>query len=143
MTPFARPKTIGAALLLTLISSTGAAPADQPQITLAPLLKQELADLPGKEIVMVTVRYLPGGSSLPHRHDAHVFVYVLEGAFKTQIAGHDPVTLTVGQVFYESPQDIHQMSANASLTEPAKILVFWLKDKDKPLSRPASAQTSR
>ena len=91
----------------------------------------------------MTVEYPPGGSSLPHRHDAHVFVYVLEGAFKTQIAGHDPVTLKAGQVFYESPQDIHQTSANASQTKSAKILVFSLKDKTKPLSRPVDAATSQ
>jgi quercetin dioxygenase-like cupin family protein len=136
--------TTSAVLWLAFNCTAGAARAGEtkPQTILAPLLTQELPDLPGKEVVMMTVEYLPGGSSLPHRHDAHVFVYVLEGAFKTQIAGHDPVTLKAGQVFYESPQDIHQTSANASLTKPARILVFWLKDKDTPLSSPASAAPS-
>jgi quercetin dioxygenase-like cupin family protein len=150
MTCNAKPKsrdilvTTGALLWLVFSCAAGAALAGEmkPQTRLAPLLTQQLPDLPGKEVVMMTVEYLPGGSSLPHRHDAHVFVYVLEGAFKTQIAGHDPVTLRAGQVFYEGPQDIHQTSANASLTKPAKILVFWLKDKDRPLSRPASAAAS-
>jgi quercetin dioxygenase-like cupin family protein len=138
----ARHRLVSASAALWLALSCAAAAAvagePKPQTILAPLLSQQLADLPGKEVVMMTVQYLPGGASLPHRHDAHVFVYVLEGQFRTQIAGHDPVTLKAGQVFYESPQDIHQTSANASLTKPARILVFWLKDKDKPLSRPAT-----
>jgi len=150
MTCNARPKsrdlllTAGAVLWLAVNSAAAAVPdpATKPQTIVAALLTQPLADLPGKEVVMMTVEYLPGGSSLPHRHDAHVFVYVLEGEFRTQIAGHEPVTLKAGQVFYESPQDIHQVSANASLTKPARILVFWLKDKDKPLSRPADAAAS-
>jgi quercetin dioxygenase-like cupin family protein len=137
--------TMSAVLCLTLNSATGAAPAPEakPESIVASLLTQPLSDLPGKEVVMLTVEYVPGGASLPHRHDAHVFVYVLEGEFTTQIAGHDPVTLKAGQVFYESPQDIHQTSANASQTKPARILVFSLKDKNKPLSRPVDAATSQ
>ena len=84
---------------------------------------------------MLTVEYIPGGASLPHRHDAQVFVYVLEGNLRMQIAGSPEVTLKRGQTFYESPTDVHVVSANASKTEPAKILVFIVKDKDKPVSR--------
>jgi quercetin dioxygenase-like cupin family protein len=128
-------------LWLALNCAAGTALADEakPEEIVARLLTQPLPDMPGKEIVMLTVEYVPGGASLPHRHDAHVFVYVLEGEFRTQIAGHDPVTLKAGQVFYESPQDIHQTSANASQTKAARILVFALKDKNKPLTRPAGA----
>lgn len=104
-----------------------------------PLMTQELSDLPNKEVMMMTVEYLPGGASLPHRHDAHVFVYVLEGELVTQVAGQKAVTLKAGQVFYENPQDIHQTSANASKTAPMKFLVVALKDKDRELTRSASA----
>jgi quercetin dioxygenase-like cupin family protein len=84
---------------------------------------------------MITVTYPPGGASLPHRHDAQVFVYVLEGAITMQLKGGTPVTLRPGQSFYEGPNDIHQVSANASRTAPAKILVFMVKDKGRPASR--------
>ena len=105
-----------------------------------PLLTQALPDLPGKEVVMLTVEYLPGGASLPHRHDAHVFVYVLEGALRMQVAGRPVQTLGPGAVFYESPDDVHETSANASATAPARFLVVVLKDGDRPLTRPAAAR---
>ena len=116
----------------------GVTPAPAPA-TVETLLTRDIADLPNKEAVMITVTYLPGGASLPHRHDAQVFVYVLEGALTMQIDGQAPVTLRPGQTFYEGPQDVHRLSANASPTEPAKILVFLVKDKGKPASRAVAA----
>jgi quercetin dioxygenase-like cupin family protein len=104
-----------------------------------PLLRQDLPDIPGKEVVMLTVAYLPGGASLPHRHDAEVFVYVLEGSVVMQVDGQPAVTLGAGQTFHEGPADIHRQSANASATEPAKIVVFMIKDKNKPVSRPVDS----
>jgi quercetin dioxygenase-like cupin family protein len=101
-----------------------------------PLMTKDLASVPGKEVVMLTVEYLPGGASMPHRHDANVFVYVLEGTLTMQIDGHDPVTLKPGDTFYESPADVHRVSANASKTEPVKFLVLIVKDKGKPTTRP-------
>ena len=99
------------------------------------LLRRVLANDPEREALMLTVEYQPRGSSLPHRHDAQVFVYVLEGAMTMQLDGKPPVTLRRGQTFYEGPNDIHRVSANASKTEPAKILVFMIKDKTQPGSR--------
>ncbi|MFO7276780.1 MAG: cupin domain-containing protein [Pseudomonadota bacterium] len=101
------------------------------------LRTEELPGIPGKEAVMLTVTYPPGGSSMPHRHDAHVFVYVLEGSVVMQVDGEEPVTLRRGQTFHEKPSDVHRRSANASGTEPAKFLVFIVKDKGAPVSRPA------
>lgn len=101
----------------------------------AQLMAQDLIGVAGKEVLMLTVSYLPGGASLPHRHDAQVFVYVLEGQMTMQVRGQALVTLNPGQTFYEAPGDIHQVSANASSTAPAKILVFMVKDKAKPASR--------
>ncbi len=102
------------------------------------LLTSDLPDIAGKEAVMLTVEYPPGGSSAPHRHDADVFVYVLQGSLLMQIDGKEPVTLGVGQTFHEGPGDIHRRSANASSTEPAKFLVVMIKDKGKPATRPVA-----
>jgi quercetin dioxygenase-like cupin family protein len=107
-----------------------------------PLMQKDLGNLPGKEAILLTVEYLPGGASLPHRHDANTFVYVLQGSVIMQVEGHDPVTLGPGDTFYEGPEDIHVQSANASATKSAKFLVFMIKDKDKPVSRPVAGRSS-
>jgi len=127
---------LNAALLAGGAVGAHAADAPQPAIV-APLMTKDLTGIPNKEGTMLTVQYLPGGSSLPHRHDAHVFVYVLEGSVKMQVDGQPAVTLTAGQTFYENPGDVHRVSANASSTQPAKILVFMVKDKDKPATHAA------
>jgi len=87
---------------------------------------------------MITVTYAPGQSSPAHMHHAHVFVYVLSGSVVMQVAGGEAKRLGPGQTFYEKPSDVHTVSKNASATEPASILVVMLKDKDKPVSEPAS-----
>jgi len=102
-----------------------------------PLMTKELADIPGKEALMITVEYPPGGKDASHRHNAHTFVYVLEGSIVMQVKGGKPVTLTPGQTFYEGPGDIHVVSRNASSTKPAKFLVLLLKDKGAPVLVPA------
>jgi quercetin dioxygenase-like cupin family protein len=102
------------------------------------LLSKDLADLPGKEGVMITVEYPPGSSDLIHRHKAHTFVYVLEGSVVTQVRGGKEVTLTPGQSFYEGPDDVHVVGRNASQTKPAKFVVFFVKDKGAPILVPAN-----
>ena len=109
---------------------------DKNSGTVQLLLTQDLPDIPGKEVVVLTVTYLPGGASLPHRHDADVFVYVLEGSVVMQVDGQPAVTVGPGQTFHESPADIHRQSANASATQPAKFVVFMIKDKNKPATLP-------
>jgi quercetin dioxygenase-like cupin family protein len=106
-----------------------------PAAVVKQLFDKELADVPNKELLMLTVEYIPGGASLPHRHDAQVFVYVLEGKLNMQVAGGPMVTLGPGQTFYESPADVHTISANASKVAPAKILVCIVKDKGAPVTR--------
>jgi quercetin dioxygenase-like cupin family protein len=129
--------TLFAALLLigTGISLAAEAPKAASSKT---LLTESLAGLPDKEAVLLTVEFLPGGASLPHRHNADVFVYVLEGALIMQVDGEQPVTVHAGETFHEKPSDIHRKSANASATEPAKFLVFIVKDKGKPITTPVS-----
>jgi quercetin dioxygenase-like cupin family protein len=114
--------------------AAGTAPKPPTEIV-EQLMAKDLVGLPGKEIVMLTVQYLPGGASLPHRHDAQVFVYVLDGELTMQVAGGPALTLRRGQTFYESTADVHVVSANASKTAPATILVFMVKDKNAPGSR--------
>jgi quercetin dioxygenase-like cupin family protein len=109
--------------------------AQEAKVT--PLMTKELPDIPGREALMVTVQYAPGQSSAVHRHNAHTFVYVLEGSVMMQVKGGAPVTLTPGQTFYEGPEDIHVVSRNASTTRPAKFLVLFVKMKGAQVSLPA------
>jgi quercetin dioxygenase-like cupin family protein len=96
------------------------------------LMTKDLADVSGKEGMVETVDFAPGEVSQPHRHNADLFVYVLEGTIVTQVKGGSPQTLHAGAVFYESPTDVHIVSRNASETQPAKLLVFYVKKKGAP-----------
>jgi quercetin dioxygenase-like cupin family protein len=122
-----------ALVLLGLMS--GAAMAQEAKVT--PLMSKDLADNPGKEALMIAVEYPPGSSDPIHRHNAHAFVYVLEGSIVMQLKGGKQVTLTPGQTFYEGPDDVHVVGRNASSTQPAKFVVFLLKQKGAPVLVPA------
>jgi quercetin dioxygenase-like cupin family protein len=100
-------------------------------------MSKDLPENPGREALMITVEHAPGGSSAIHRHNAHAFVYVLEGSVVMQLKGGQPVTLTAGQSFYEGPGDVHVVDRNASATQPAKFLVVLIKDKGAPAVVPA------
>ena len=117
---------------LCLLSST--LMAQEGKVT--PLISEVLTNISGKEGLMITVEYAPGGSSPIHRHNAHAFVYVLEGSIVMQVKGGKEVTLTPGQTFYEGPNDVHVVSRNASTTAPAKFLVVLVKDKGAPVVVP-------
>src|SRR5262245_53512403 len=116
--------------LVLLCLTTGTAMAQEPKVT--PLMTKDLAGSPDKEVLMIMVEHVPGGSSVIHRHDAQAFVYMLEGSVVMQLKGGQEVTLTPGQTFYEGPDDIHLVDRNASSTEPAKFLVFMIKNKGAP-----------
>ncbi len=102
------------------------------------LLNVPLPALPeNQEIVVSEITLAPGQpSSPPHRHNAHVFVYVLEGRVIMQVAGGKPVTLSPGEMFYENPDDIHAVSQNASDTESARFLVHIIKTVGVPVTTP-------
>jgi quercetin dioxygenase-like cupin family protein len=117
-----------------LCAAGGRLTAQQAEVT--PLMTKELADIPGKEALMITVVYPPGGADPVHRHNAHGFIYVLEGSVVMQVKGGKPVTLTAGQTFYEGPDDIHVVGRSASSTKPAKLLVLLLKNKGAPVLVP-------
>jgi quercetin dioxygenase-like cupin family protein len=97
-----------------------------------PLMSKDLTGIPGKQGEMLTVEFAPGEVGSPHRHNAYTFVYVLEGSIVMGVNGGKTVTLGPGQTFYESPDDIHTVGRNASTTQPAKFLVFFVKDKGAP-----------
>ena len=102
----------------------------------APLMSKDLPEFPGKEVLMITVVYPPGASDPIHRHNAHAFVYVLEGSIVMQVKGGKEVTLGPGQTFYEGPNDIHTVGRNASSTKSAKFVVLLVKDKGAPVLVP-------
>ena len=103
------------------------------QETVSPsFMSKDLAGVSGKEIQMSTVDFPPGHSTPAHRHNAQVFLYVLEGSIVTQVKGGKEITLTPGQSYYEAPDDIHTVTRNASSTKPAKFLVFMIKEKGAP-----------
>jgi len=110
--------------------------AQEAKVT--PLLSKDLTDIPGKEGLMIAVEYPPGSSDPVHRHNAHGFIYVLEGSIVMQVRGGKEVTLTAGQTFYEGPDDVHVVGRNASKTEPAKFIVFLVKEKGAPVLIPTN-----
>ena len=121
-------------LSVGLVLISGTLMAQEAKVT--PLMSQVLTDISGKEGLMITVEYPPGGSDPIHRHNAHAFLYVLEGSVVMQVKGGKQVTLTPGQTFYEGPDDVHVVGRSASSTKPAKFVVFFIKDKGAPVLVP-------
>ncbi|MBV6826343.1 cupin domain-containing protein [Pseudomonas sp. PD9R] len=120
----------------TLPAQAQTAAAPPPVVT--PISETPLPDYPGKEVLMLTVEFPPGGADPIHRHDAHGFVYVLEGSIIMGVKGGKEVTLLPGQTFHEGPNDIHTVGRNASQDKPAKFVVFLLKDQNKPAVIPVN-----
>jgi quercetin dioxygenase-like cupin family protein len=130
-------RILGTALVLAFGSQPiQSARAAEPAVV-TPLMLKELADIPGKEMLMITVDYPPGAVDPIHRHDAHAFVYVLQGSIVMQVRGGKEVTLVPGQTFYEGPNDVHTVGRNASATEPARFIVILLKKKGVDVVLPA------
>jgi len=124
------------ALVAVLLGAVGGRLTAQ-EAEVKPLMTKELPDLPGKEALMITVDYPPGSKDAVHRHNAHAFIYVLEGSIVMQLKGGKPVTLTAGQTFYEGPEDIHVVGRNASTTKAARFLVLFVKNQGAPVLVPA------
>jgi quercetin dioxygenase-like cupin family protein len=118
--------------ILLAMCFTAVAAAQGPNI----LMTKDLSGIPGKEGTVLTVEFAPGQAGTPHRHNAHTFVYVLEGSIVMQVKGGKETTLEPGGMFYESPDDVHTVGRNASSTKPAKFLVFFVKDKGAPMTVP-------
>ena len=120
----------------TLMAQQPTAANQTPRAMVTSLTSKDLPEFPGKEALMIVVEYPPGSVDPIHRHNAHAFVYVLEGSIIMQVKGGKEVTLTSGQTFYEGPNDIHVVGKNASSTKPAKFVVFFIKDKGAPTLAP-------
>ena len=133
-------KTLWLVLLFLMPASVmaqqAAAAGQAPQAAVTPLTSKDLPDFPGKEVLMITVDYPPGSVDPIHRHNAHAFIYVLEGSIIMQVKGGKEVTVSPGQTFYEGPDDVHVVGRNASTTKPAKFVVFFVKDKGAPVLVP-------
>jgi quercetin dioxygenase-like cupin family protein len=125
-------KKIILVVLFSLI--TGTLMAQEAKVTR--LMSKDLKDFPGKEGLMITVEYPPGATDPVHRHNAHAFVYVIEGSIVMQLKGGKEVTLTPGQTFYEGPDDVHIVGRSADKSKPAKFVVFLIKDKGAPVLVP-------
>ncbi len=110
---------------------------DAPLPIVTPILSEPLADQPGKEVLLLAVEFPPGAVDPVHRHDAHAFVYVLEGTIVMGVAGGKDVVLGAGQTFQERPEDVHTVGRNASNDAPARFLAFLVKDIGKPAVLPA------
>jgi quercetin dioxygenase-like cupin family protein len=137
---FVRPALVLLGLgALAVAFHLGSVAAQQPApaTTVSQLMKQTLVDVPGREVMMITLDIPPGGGSPAHRHPgAHNFGYVLEGAYKLKLDNGPERVLTKGQTFYEAPGQFHAVSSNASNTEPAKVLVVVVNEVGKPLTVP-------
>jgi len=132
-------RTVATALALSFSTqlTPPALASEPPEPIVTPLMLKDLADEPGKEMLMITVVYPPGTVEHIHRHDAHAFVYVLEGTIVEGVRGGKEVTLTAGQTFYEGPGDVHTIGRNASQTKPARFVVVLLKKKGVDAVLPA------
>jgi len=130
-----------AAIMVSAIPVISLAAENAPPAKVTPLMTRDLEGIAGKEMLVLVVEYPPGGVSQPHRHNATVFVYVLEGSVTMQVSGSAPVTLKPGDTFFEAPGDVHVTSANASSSAPAKFLVYMVKDRGAPASVPTPGVT--
>ncbi|MGA7292766.1 MAG: cupin domain-containing protein [Terriglobales bacterium] len=100
------------------------------------LFQRELPKLDSKhlKVTLVEVNYGPGEASAPHSHPCAVFGYVVSGELRTQVKGEPEMIYGAGGTFYEAPNSIHLVSANASTMEPAKLLAYMICDQDAPLT---------
>src|SRR5215813_11334110 len=103
------------------------------------VFKHDVPDLTMKNwsATAVEVSYAPGESSPSHRHPGITIAYVLEGEIRSKVGNEPEKTYTVGQMFFENPNDLHAVSRNASTTKPARLLAILLAEKGKQLTSPA------
>jgi len=131
-----RMLSIAAWLAASCVTLALPAQAAAPEAKVTPLTTEALPEFPGKEVEMIMVEYPPGGYDPVHRHDAHGFIYVLEGTIVMGVKGGKEVTLKPGQTFHEGPNDIHTVGRNASNTKPARFIVFLIKNQGAPILTP-------
>jgi quercetin dioxygenase-like cupin family protein len=124
-----------AAIISVALVTPAMSQQSAPTTKVSTLLQQPIAEFPGHEIMMITLDIPPGGGSPPHRHPGHhVFGYVLEGSYKIKLDQGAEMVLGKGQTFHEAPGQLHAVSANASDSQPAKVLVFIVVESGKPVT---------
>ena len=129
-------RDIARVLLLVCLSFNAIPAFATAEAIVTPLVAKDLPEFQGKEGVMILVEYPPGATDPVHRHNAHAFVYVLEGSIVMRLRDAAEVTLSPGQTFYEGPDDVHIVGRNASDTRPAKFVVFLVKNQGAPILEP-------
>jgi quercetin dioxygenase-like cupin family protein len=104
--------------------------ADDPARKITVVFDHPLPNVPGKSMRGVLVEYGPGGSSSAHTHPNSAFIYatVLEGAIRSKVNDGPETVYRAGENWSEQPGDHHVVSANASDTEPAKLLAVFVVD---------------
>ncbi len=130
-------ESAAAGLVLPLLRhgiAEGAAPTSKP------VFQHDLpdVDMKGWAVTVVEVTYGPGDSSRAHRHPGLTFAYVLEGEIRCKVGDGPEKTYPTGEMFMETPNELHAVSANASTTKPARLLALLLAEKGKPLTTPAA-----
>jgi quercetin dioxygenase-like cupin family protein len=132
-------KTLSIAVLAiaAMFPATGGAleaapPASEGVVHL--VMSQALPSQPGTDVTVITVDYPPGGSTPPHEHPGYTYAYVLQGAVVSQLDGQKPVTYKAGEMWTEMPREDHMVSKNASVSKPARLLVFFLAPHGAPLT---------
>ena len=113
---------------------------DDSSVKVTTLMRQPLPDHPGRDGVLLSVDFAPGHADAAHRHPGHALVYVLEGSVEMQMEGGELRTLKPGDTFYEIPRHTHSVGRNVSTTEPARLLVFLMADRNAPLVLPPASR---
>jgi len=123
------------AMLAQAVISSAQAPASGRKVVMEHALPD--LDLKNWSVTAIEVSYAPGESSAAHRHPGITIAYVLEGEVRSKVGDDPERTYTVGQMFVETPNQLHGVSGNASKTKPAKLLAILLAEKGKQLTVPA------
>ncbi|MGA3200946.1 MAG: cupin domain-containing protein [Bryobacteraceae bacterium] len=123
--------------IAALMAATRVSNAQAPRP--GPVFQHDLPDvaLHGWSVTTVEVNYAPGGSSTAHRHPGLTFAYVLEGEIVSRVGDEPEKTYATGEMWMETPGQLHAVSRNASTTKPARLLAILLAEKGKPLTSPA------
>lgn len=124
-------RTPAAVFLFVALSSMVPVAAAQPAAMSSSMIQevmrqQSLPNVAGTDVAVITVDYAPGASTPPHEHPGATYAYVLKGSVVSQLDDQPPRTYSEGQMWSETPHQHHLVSRNASTTEPAKLLVFFV-----------------
>ncbi len=121
---------VASALLVIGVQTAWAAASGPPKIEV--LFNLDLEDIDGRTITLTNLEYPPGAASPAHRHPAHTIVYVVSGQVESSVDDGEPVVYGPGDVWYESPMQLHATFRNPSDTEPFKAIAFMVRDTSKP-----------